>query len=58
MKSEYRRSVDKMFEHAIKATSQDEVFADLIGWLSDEELDDFIDSYCDEHDCYPPEDGE
>lgn len=58
MKSEYRKHIDKMFDYAINATSQSEVLAELIDWLSDEDLLNFINTYCDEHDCYPHEDEE
>jgi len=55
MKSDYRLEIERMINHAIKSTSQDEVFAELVGWLSDEDLFDFLESYCDEHDCFPHE---
>ena len=55
MKSEYRKHIDRMFDCAIKATSLQEVFDSMMDSICEDDLYDFIDTYCDECECYPPE---
>ena len=55
MKSEYRKHIDRMFDYAIKATSLQDVFNSMKDSICEDDLYDFIDAYCDEYDCYPPE---
>ena len=56
MDSEYRNLINKMFDYAIKATSLQAVFDAMMDSICEDDLYDFIDAYCDECDCYPPED--
>lgn len=56
MDSEYRNLINKMFYYAIKATSLQAVFDSMMDSICEDDLYDFIDAYCDECDCYPPED--
>lgn len=56
MDSEYRNLINKMFDYAIKATSLQAVFDSMMDSICEDDLYDFIDAYCDECDCYPPED--
>ena len=56
MKSEYRKHIDRMFDYAIKATSLQAVFESMMDSICEDDLYDFIDAYCNECDCYPPED--
>lgn len=58
MNSEYRNIINKMFDYAIKATSLQDVFDSMMDSICEDDLYDFIDAYCDEYDCYPPEDEE
>ena len=58
MNSEYRNLINKMFDYTIKATSLQAVFDAMIDSICEDDLYDFIDAYCDECDCYPPEDEE
>lgn len=55
MDSEYRNLINKMFDYAIKATSLQAVFDAMMDSICEDDLYDFIDAYCDECDCYPPE---
>ena len=55
MKCEYRKHIDRMFNYAIKATSLQEVFDSMMNSICEDDLYDFIDAYCDECDCCPPD---
>ena len=58
MKFSDNNYVQKKFEQAIEKTSLEEVVESLCGYVTEEDLQEFIGYYCDAHNCFPKEDDE